>query len=298
MSRAGVRAPLAYGHVRRLSAAVASCLLSLTSAPSQTPTTILSRVEPGLDEAVKWKWKVESADLPTADRPAPVSAETHGSPAPVPQSGEEGTYTVKKGDVLYRVARRYRITVEQLKAANDLKADLIHPGDVLRIPSPEELAALATPAPQSAARAAPTTAQGPITAEFDPEVLLLQVYLDRLGFSPGPIDGVSGLRFQNLMFSYLSVQGGDAASLAEKARAELPQPFSTYILRPEDFRWIQIPRRRERSQQKLSPEQRSREIYRELTSRPELLYTSAWEFVAERFHCEVDRKSTRLNSSH
>ena len=253
---------------------------------AQAPATILSRIEPGLEEAVKWKWRVESAGLPaqSSQNPSPTLAEAMRKPE-TPRAGEDGTYTVRKGDVLVRIARRHNITVEQLKAANDLKSDLIRPGDVLRIPSLEELAARATPSPPPTGPS-PPTALGPVVADFDPEVLLLQVYLDRLGFSPGPIDGVSGLRFQKLMFTFLTAHGGDLSSLVEKARADLPQPLTTYTLRPEDFAYIRIPKPPARSSSKTSPEEKNREAYHSLISQPELLYRSAWEFVAERFHCD------------
>ncbi|MCX7868966.1 MAG: LysM peptidoglycan-binding domain-containing protein, partial [Terrimicrobiaceae bacterium] len=266
-------------------AAAAIILILAAGAWAQTPATILSRVETGLEEAVQWKWKVESSGL--AAHGAPAAAASPGTTAQPPERmGTEtaDTYTVKKGDVLFRIARLHKITVEQLKAANDLKSDMIHPGDVLRIPSPMETAA---PAPPSSAPAASASASsGTATTDFDAEVLLLQVYLDRLGFSPGPIDGLPGLRFQKLMFTYLSAEGGDPPSLAEKARAELPQAFTTYTLRPSDFDFIRAPKPAARVSKKAGPEEKARQAYLELISQPELLYRSAWEFVAERFHCE------------
>jgi transforming growth factor-beta-induced protein len=45
------------------------------------------------------------------------------------------TYTVKRGDNLSRIARSFVITLEDLKAANNLKSDVIQPGQVLVIPN-------------------------------------------------------------------------------------------------------------------------------------------------------------------
>jgi len=45
-----------------------------------------------------------------------------------------GTYVVKRGDSLIRLARRFGTTVEALKAANGLKTDVIKIGQVLIIP--------------------------------------------------------------------------------------------------------------------------------------------------------------------
>ncbi|MCB1208424.1 MAG: LysM peptidoglycan-binding domain-containing protein [Verrucomicrobiales bacterium] len=44
------------------------------------------------------------------------------------------SYTIKKGDTLSGIARRYGTTVSKIKAANGLKSDLIRDGKTLRIP--------------------------------------------------------------------------------------------------------------------------------------------------------------------
>lgn len=41
------------------------------------------------------------------------------------------SYTVKKGDTLYDISRKYRIGVHELMSINNLKGDLIKPGDIL-----------------------------------------------------------------------------------------------------------------------------------------------------------------------
>ena len=41
------------------------------------------------------------------------------------------THTVQRGETLYRISRNYGTTVANIKAANGLTTDLIHPGDVL-----------------------------------------------------------------------------------------------------------------------------------------------------------------------
>lgn len=52
--------------------------------------------------------------------------------------GEEETYTVKSGDSLWTISKRYNITVEELKAANNLSSNLLNIGQVLNIPSKKE----------------------------------------------------------------------------------------------------------------------------------------------------------------
>lgn len=42
-------------------------------------------------------------------------------------------YTVKEGDTLTKIARRYKISVEDLRQINNLKSDLIVIGQVLKV---------------------------------------------------------------------------------------------------------------------------------------------------------------------
>ena len=52
--------------------------------------------------------------------------------------GTKNTYTVKKGDSLYSIAKKYNISVEELKAANNLSSNLLTIGQVLVIPEVEK----------------------------------------------------------------------------------------------------------------------------------------------------------------
>jgi murein DD-endopeptidase MepM/ murein hydrolase activator NlpD len=45
------------------------------------------------------------------------------------------THTVSRGETLFALASRFDTTVEQIKTANDLRGDLIHVGQVLKVPS-------------------------------------------------------------------------------------------------------------------------------------------------------------------
>ncbi|WP_432357987.1 3D domain-containing protein [Sporosarcina sp. UB5] len=43
------------------------------------------------------------------------------------------TYTVKKGDTLYSIAATHNITVKELKTWNDIKSNIIHPNQNLKV---------------------------------------------------------------------------------------------------------------------------------------------------------------------
>ena len=53
---------------------------------------------------------------------------------PTAQSGDYGEYTVRAGDTLWVIARRFGTTVEAIKSLNGLTSDLLSIGQVLRIP--------------------------------------------------------------------------------------------------------------------------------------------------------------------
>ena len=51
----------------------------------------------------------------------------------------ENTYTVQKGDSLWSIAKKYNTTVEELKAANNLSSNLLSVGQILKIPTVQEI---------------------------------------------------------------------------------------------------------------------------------------------------------------
>ncbi|RKD24642.1 hypothetical protein BEP19_09720 [Ammoniphilus oxalaticus] len=50
-------------------------------------------------------------------------------------AGESLVYQVKQGDTLWAIAKQHHVSVAQLKVANQVTGDLIHPGDQLTVPS-------------------------------------------------------------------------------------------------------------------------------------------------------------------
>ncbi|MFA7344425.1 MAG: LysM peptidoglycan-binding domain-containing protein [Terrimicrobiaceae bacterium] len=271
---------------------------------------VVSGIEPGLEEAVKWKWRVvPSPDkdwgLELPDLPPPV---TPTPQAPLPRDPLT-SYEVKKGDALVLIAKKTGVTVAQLKAANGLTTDTIRIGQALKIPTLAECLALglppAPPSPPKSARAKPGEKPTDTAGQLDQEVLLLQVFLDRENFSSAPIDGKLSLDFQKLVFLYQNTHGdvADSGLLKAKALAGVGNMIATYTLRREDFRFI-APPKAEKPADKKSPEPAPKNksaskaipkatpvpppTYPEMTSSTMLAYRSPWEFVAEKFHCRED----------
>lgn len=259
--------------------------------------TAPTKVEPGLDKAVRWIWNVQPGPAATWGFELPEAAPLPAAgalPTPVDRAN---SHEVRKGDALFNIAKKYGITVDQLKRANQLTSDLIHPGQILSIPTPEELAAMAPPpkAPDAPAQAA--AAPG-LPAGVDPEVLMLQVFLSREGFSAGPVTGTTSLDFQKLVFLFQQNRPELQEIDALRTRAAAEPLFASYTLKREDFRFIAPPRAR-RIDPSATPEPESKRrkkpaadpapppiTYEDLVGIPFLAYRSPWEFVAERFRCD------------
>lgn len=274
-------------------------------------------VEEGLEEAVKWKWEVAPAategwgmELPPEPEPGSPEAEAAAAAVARPR-----TYEVVRGDALVKIARKFHMSVDQLKQFNGLTGNLIRVGDILRIPTPEELVEMSPPpaaepvgegkAGKEPVRPAgrpglelpPTTVQ-----ELELQTVLLQVILDREMFSQGPIDGESGPVFDRVLARYLATHPyiSDKDELKVRALESIDYPYVSYALRPEDFRFIQ-PRKEEPAEVPAAAPPRDRRRgaakppeppppppveFDELSAAEFLGYRSAWEFVAERFHCD------------
>jgi len=55
------------------------------------------------------------------------------APAPEKKTPAAVTHTVRSGDTLHRIARKYKTTVASIKGANGLRSDVISPGQQLKI---------------------------------------------------------------------------------------------------------------------------------------------------------------------
>jgi len=289
-------------------------------------------VQPGLEAAVKWKWSVlpsEEKDwgFPLVDPvPPPVTTSTNGATAekkdpsaPAGTSIAPGNYEVKRGDALAIIARKSGVPVKQLKLFNALEKDVIRIGQILKIPTPAEMIALAPPTPaastpgQSPAPAPKKGRKSPEKAPPEPEIdsvaeaTLIQVFLDRENFSSGPIEGTEGGFVHTVSGLYRTVHPDLQTPEAFRAKAVtvVGEPFTTYQLKRSDFRFISAPKatmppkptgpavtpRSQKAGTKPVPvlpaaTPRPPVTYEELLAASYSAYRTPWEFVAERFHCD------------
>jgi lipoprotein-anchoring transpeptidase ErfK/SrfK len=96
----------------------------------------------------------------------------------------------------------------------------------------------------------------------------LQIFLDNNNFGPGKIDGKMGEFFRKALVAYKVAHGMSPTGAVDSLLAEVPEPFTTYTIRPEDEKLIGPDPTKPSEQAKLKA----------------LLYGSYLEFVAERFH--------------
>ena len=273
-------------------------LLALASARGQG---VITGVEPGLQDAVRWKWQVTNSPENDwgLDVPEPPPAPETAPVTPAAPASAENSHEVRRGDALILIAKKSGRTVAQIRAANGLKSDTIRVGDILRIPTIDECIALGLPPePPRPARPAKASSPAGAPADVDWDTLLVQVFLDRENFSSGPINAKPGADFQKLAYLYQTYRG--SGSVADDARAAIRNVTSGYRLRPSDFRFIAPPKAEIKSPEpapagkkpvngaKQVPQAKdpSAPVYDEMTSSPMLAYRSPWEFIAERFHCD------------
>ncbi len=96
------------------------------------------------DDPTKWnrpgqkkKQQVTKVEQPPVDATPVASTPPAPKPKPKPRPKPKPKtvrYTVKKGDSLYGISRKYGTSVGALQRANGISGSLIRPGQVLKIP--------------------------------------------------------------------------------------------------------------------------------------------------------------------
>ena len=101
----------------------------------------------------------------------------------------------------------------------------------------------------------------------------LQIFLDNHEFGPGKIDGRMGEFFGKALVAYKKANGlPPGGAIDEQLLAQVPEPFTTYVIRPEDEEFVGETASKPSEQAKLKA----------------MKYGSLLEFVAERYHAAED----------
>lgn len=101
----------------------------------------------------------------------------------------------------------------------------------------------------------------------------LQIFLDNSEFGPGKIDGKMGEFFGKALVAYKVAHGlPPTGAVDQQLLDQVPQPYTTYIIRPEDLNYV--------GQTASTPSEQAK-----LKAMP---YDSLLEFVAERYHSAED----------
>ncbi|MDO5700082.1 MAG: LysM peptidoglycan-binding domain-containing protein [Bowdeniella nasicola] len=153
-------------------------------------------------------------------------------------------YTIKRGDSLWKIARSHGVSMHTLAAHNGLRlSDIIHPGQVVRIPSPAGTAAPAAPkptAPKPAKPAAPVPAVK-VTHTVVPGDTLSRIAAKH-GTSVSALVKANGLTNPNLIFvgQSIVVSGTSSTAAPTKPAPAKPKPApakpsnATYVVRSGD----------------------------------------------------------------
>ena len=101
----------------------------------------------------------------------------------------------------------------------------------------------------------------------------LQIFLDNHSFGPGKIDGKMGEFFGKALVAYKKANGlPPTGAVDAELLAQVPEPYTTYTIRPEDENFVGEVASKPSEQAKLKA----------------MKYGSLLEFVAERFHAAQD----------
>lgn len=99
----------------------------------ETPNTTSLLIEYGFIDNANDQTKLNNYLLDYVEAVVRAVANYIGVPYVAPDNDLENTYTVKAGDTLYGIARRFNITVDRLKALNNLTNNNLSIGQVLII---------------------------------------------------------------------------------------------------------------------------------------------------------------------
>lgn len=97
--------------------------LIATKPSKKTPQKVMPAKPSNPTKATPPKTSTPKKSVPKSEK---------GNPKPAAKKGK--TYIVQDGDSLWKIAKRFKVDIEVLKAHNNLKSDFLKPGSSLKIP--------------------------------------------------------------------------------------------------------------------------------------------------------------------
>lgn len=120
-----------------------SSFRNVAASSSPTVTSPVSAPSPKKSSSSKTKKSSSSMTVaanttrPSKPSPPPVYTPPPApkpKPKPAPAKKQASYHTIAKGDTLWGISRRYKVSIAAIKSANGLSSDLIRPGQTLRLP--------------------------------------------------------------------------------------------------------------------------------------------------------------------
>jgi lipoprotein-anchoring transpeptidase ErfK/SrfK len=174
-------------------------------------------------------------------------------------------HTVAPKETLSGIARQHCTTVAELKSRNGLKSDLIRVGQELFLNDLE-------PTTPNVTNDQPPNLLETLRALPEPDRWKLHLYLDRVQFAPGKLDGLMGEFTVKTIERWIAAQEGRSLdSLLAEARKTVVKTQTTFTIPASAAAWIApLPA--------TLPEKAATSV---------LLYESLAEYTAERFHTDL-----------
>lgn len=275
------------------------------------------QVEPS--DAAAWGLPVDvPVENPVAKPGGQTASETGGKATPAIKVAPKGPpptmieYVVAKGDSLTKIAHANGVTVDQLRIFNELKNDRIVIGQVVKVPGENDIkvmvdaavaaekAASKNPPKEKPKKApSPVKEEAPVLIATKPHralppaawgaasLVLIQAFLDRQGFTIGPIDGTAGPMYDAAYKAFEKAHPGELHTPEGQPSAAMKAiggPYVEYVLTAADMRWISPHPGSGANGKSKGKVVEPPPTFDELRNETFMAYRSGWEFVAERFH--------------